>query len=87
MKRPWLYYITPFTVAGVAALIPLAAALSYGIVAVFIFALGILLLLGVDYFIKTLTNARILYIWIIEAILLALLFWSVSGSSFRISGC
>ena len=95
MKRPWLYYFSPFMLAAIASLIPIVLGLteinkheSYGVIVVFVFVAVLLLLLGVDYFIKTLTNGRILYVWIIEGLLLTILFvWLFNTSGFRISGC
>lgn len=94
MKRPWLYYFSPFMLAAVASLIPIGQGLaeinkheSYGVIEFFVFVGVLLLCLGVDYFIKTLTNGKILYIWIIEASIALLLVALFYGSSFRISGC
>jgi hypothetical protein len=95
MKRPWLYYFSPFILAAIASLIPLGQGLaeinkheSFGVIEVFIFGVGLLLLFGVDYIIKSSTNGRILYIWIIEAIIIvSLYFLVIYGSNLRLSGC
>lgn len=77
MKRHWLYYVTPFIIGAVGCLVPIAKGGGglYGGIVVIIFVVAGLLLLGVDYFIKTLTDGRVLYVWIIEVVLLAALFY------------
>ena len=94
MKKPWLYYITPFILAAVFCLLGIVAGLTWSgpqddnLLLVIVSAVAILLLLGVDYFIKTFTNGKILYVWVIEGLLLAILFvWLANTSGFRISGC
>jgi hypothetical protein len=95
MKRPWLYYITPFILAAVFCILGIVAGLTmstgphgYNILLAIVSAVAILLLLGFDYLIKTLTNGMTLYVWIIEGLFLAiLLFWFANTSGFRISGC
>lgn len=70
--------MSPFVLAAVASLIPLVQDLveinkheSYGVV-VLIYVVILLLLLGADYFIKILSNRKILYVWIIEVVLIIL---------------
>jgi len=95
MKRPWLYYISPLALLALASAIFLAIGLaemnrhkSNSIIEIFVFAIAILLLLGVDYFIKTLTKGKILFIWIIEAaIIVSLYFLLINSGNFRLSGC
>jgi len=93
MKRPWLYYISPFTLLALFSVVFLVMALaeinkheSYSIVEVFVYAIAILLLIVFDIVIKQTTNGKILYIWIIEAVIVALLYYLLN-SSFRLSGC
>jgi hypothetical protein len=79
MKTRWLYYFSPFMLAAIVYLIQLIPAFaeinkheSYGVVEVIVYIVLLLLLLGFDYLIKTVTNRKILYVWIIEAVLIAL---------------
>lgn len=90
MKRPWLYYISPFVLLVLSSLflIGYGLILDNNMIALVIFLFIALLILGTDYFIKWITNGRLLYIWIIEAILIALFFvWLSYMGSFRLSGC
>ena len=95
MKKHWLYYITPFILAAVICLIGIIEGLTismgphgYNIILAIVSAVALILLLGVDYFIKFLTNGKTLYVWIIEGLLLAILFVCLLNTSgFRISGC
>jgi hypothetical protein len=92
MKRPWLYYFSPFILAAIATLIPIGKGLaeinkheSFGVIQVFMNVALLLFLLGVDHLIKNLTNGKILYFWIIEALLLAIVLVLVYNTSgFRI---
>ena len=89
MKRPWLYYISPLVLVVVVSLFPIVMGLAadFNLMVLIIF-IPIVLLLGVDYFIKWVTHGKILYIWIIEAILVVLFFVLLSHfGNFRISGC
>lgn len=94
MKKHWLYYFSPFILAAIASLIPIGKGLaeinkheSFGVIAVFMNVAALLFLVGIDYLIKTLTNGKILNIWIIEASIVLLLVGLFYRSSFRISGC
>ena len=71
MKRHWLYYVSPFVI-GAVALIPIA--ISTPVLLIILIPVGYVLL-GVDYFLKSLTEGRVLYVWIIEVVLLAVLFY------------
>jgi len=90
MKRPWLYYISPFVllVLGSLILIGYGLVLDHNMIVLIIYFTIVLLLLGTDYFIKWVTNGKVLYIWIIEAILITLFFvWISYMGSFKLSGC
>jgi len=88
MKRPWLYYISPFVLVIIVSLIPISIALLDDMMVLVLFVPVALLLLGCDYFIKWVTRSRTLYIWIIESILIVLFFvWVSYMGSFRLSGC
>ena len=78
MKRPWLYYISPCTILAILCLVPIIFSLTMenpdGLqyVMLLMFVPSILVLLVIDYVIKSATNGRVLYIWIIEPIFIAL---------------
>lgn len=70
-----MYHCSPFIVAAVLCLIPIVFGLitiagSNGLNLFLIFVPTLLLLLGVDYVIKSLTKGNVNYVWIIEAILI-----------------
>lgn len=90
MKRPILYYITPCILASVFCFcmmiffgLELIASKQDGKDWVVLFLIVLIpvvtVLLGVDYFIKTITNGRLLFVWIIEAGIIALLVYLLSG--------
>lgn len=95
MKRPWLYYISPIILLTLLAVIFLVLGIadmnkheSHEIIEVSVYAFVILLLLGFDYFIKWITNGRVFYIWLIEAVIIGLLYYLlINSGSFRLSGC
>jgi hypothetical protein len=76
MKKHWLYYISPCTIAAVFLLLALIDGVvdlgGPGWVLVWPFVLLWLLVLGLGFIIKTLTKGNVLYIWIFESILVAL---------------
>jgi hypothetical protein len=77
MKKQLMYYCSPFMVAALLCLIPIVFGLitmagANGLNLFLIFVPTLLLLLGVDYLIKSLTKGNVNYIWIIEAILITL---------------
>ncbi|MBO9204005.1 MULTISPECIES: hypothetical protein [Niastella] len=88
MKRHWSYYVSPFIIGAVGCLVPVALgilALKHEGIDQFLVILFLpvcLILLGLDYFIKSLTTGRVLYIWIVEVVLFAVLFFCLNGFSF-----
>lgn len=82
MKRHWSYYVSPFIIGAVGCLVPIAMGIpalntheGFDQILLIIFVPVGLLLLGVDYFIKTVTDGRVLHVWIIEVVLFAVLFF------------
>ncbi|MFL5744276.1 MAG: hypothetical protein ACJ751_06400 [Niastella sp.] len=72
MKKYLMYHCSPFIVAAVLCLIPIVFSIitiasSKGLALLF-FIPALLLLLGVDSVIKSLTRGNVNYVWIIEAL-------------------
>jgi len=77
-----MYHCSPFMLAALLCLIPIVFGLititaSNGLSLFLIFLPALLLLLGVDYVIKSLTNGNVNYVWLIEAVVVGaiLILW------------
>jgi len=80
MKRPWLYYITPSTIAAVLCFVLIIEGFveskdfddagNYFFVIVFVAI--ILILIAIGFAVRSATRDNVLYIWIIEAVILAI---------------
>lgn len=75
MKKHWLYYITPFTLASLACAFGVYAGYSgdqegdrWSGFAMVIYGCVLLMLLIADYLIKQVTQHNILRLWILELI-------------------
>lgn len=99
MKRSFLYYTTPcilvsvfcfcmMMVFGLELVTSKQDGKDWVTMFLIVFIPVVTVLLGVDYFIKKITNDRLLYIWLIEAALIALLIYLLSGFlGGRMLGC
>ncbi|AEV99947.1 hypothetical protein A4D02_25320 [Niastella koreensis] len=74
MKRHWSYYVSPFVI-GAIALIPIG--ISMPVLLIILIPVGFVLL-GLDYSLKSLTDGRMLYVWIVEVVLFAVLFYCLN---------
>lgn len=81
MNKHWLYYISPCILASVICVIAIIAGFAgmqssggWSFIAVIIFGPALGLLLVTDFAVKVLTKGNLLYIWIIEAIVVAITF-------------
>jgi len=80
MKRPWLYYITPSTIAAVLCFVLIIDGLiesedfgdagNYFFVIVFVVIILILIAMGLA--VRSATKDNVLYTWIIEAVIIAI---------------
>jgi hypothetical protein len=89
MKRSWLYHISPCILGIVICLIGIIAGFTsmqssggWSYVLVIILAPAILILIGVDWLVKTITKGNILYIWIIEVIAIIIMIVLYNNSSY-----
>lgn len=84
MKRSWLFYVSPCILAAVICIMAIVFGIlgkessgGWSYLLVIIFLPGLFILLLADFLIKALTKGNVLYIWIIEAVVIAILiFWS-----------
>ena len=84
MKRSWLFYISPCILASVICVFAIIIGIiekqssgGWSYLLVIIFLPGLFILLLADFLIKALTKGNVLYIWIIEVVVVAvLIFWS-----------
>jgi hypothetical protein len=80
MKRPWLYYISPATIAAAICFVLIITGLietedfddagNYFFVIVFVVI--ILILIAMGFAVRSATKDNVLYIWINEAVILAI---------------
>jgi hypothetical protein len=80
MKKHWLYYISPCILGMVICLIGIIAGLAdmqksggWSWILVYLFGPALLILLVADVIIKIITKGKVLYIWITEVILIAIM--------------
>ncbi|HEY8896685.1 MAG TPA: hypothetical protein VIM79_17800 [Niastella sp.] len=88
MKKHWLYYITPCTLASVIVLIFCIMGLAeggFGIIPFFFGLPALCILIALDWLVKKITKGKLLYIWIIELILVVIGVMCIP--QLRLSGC
>lgn len=79
MKRRWLYYISPATIAAAICFVLIITGLietedfddAGNYFFVFVFVVIILILIALGYIARFATNGNMLYVWIIEAVMVA----------------
>ncbi|OQP66458.1 hypothetical protein A3860_13280 [Niastella vici] len=81
MKRPWLYYISPITIlAGLSFILLIVGFVElveteiyfFVFFSALVFGGATLVLTAIGYAVRFATNGKVLYIWIIEAAILAI---------------
>jgi uncharacterized membrane protein YtjA (UPF0391 family) len=80
MKKHWLYYFSPCIIGIVISLIAVVAGFAgmdssggWSYVLVILFLPALIILVVADVLIKLLTKGKVLYIWILEAVVVAIL--------------
>jgi hypothetical protein len=80
MKKHWLYYFSPCIIGMVISLIAIIAGFAdmqksggWSYILVYLFGPAFLILLVADVLIKIITKGKVLYIWITELILIAIM--------------
>jgi len=80
MKKNWLYYISPASILAAISFILLIAAFVelkeeryfFIFFSALVFGVAILILTAIAYAVRFATNGKILYIWLIEAAIIAI---------------
>ena len=80
MKRPWLYYFSPCIIASVICLIGVITGLAemkgsggWSFLLVILFGPAILIFLVADLIVKSVMKERVLYIWLMEMLIVAII--------------
>jgi hypothetical protein len=92
MKKHWLYYTTPCILASVIAIIisiigiiDVSQSGDYRIILVSFLLPTLCISLGLDWLVKKITKDNLLYVWIIEIILIVIIYRFLPVG--RLSGC
>lgn len=81
MKRPWLYYISPITILAAVAFILLIVGFAelheteiyfFVFFSFLVFGVITLILVAIAYIVRFVTKDKILHIWLIEAVIVAI---------------